>query len=72
MTIEEIKAAVDAGKHVRWSNDGYHVTKGRDGQYLITFQPNQNTIGLPAWVVPVPDDLAAIRDKDVRYSRGSR
>ncbi|MGB3245610.1 MAG: hypothetical protein WBB25_13830 [Sulfitobacter sp.] len=46
MTIEEIKAAVDAGKPVRWSNDGYHVTKGRDGQYLITFQPNQNTIGL--------------------------
>ena len=36
MTIEEIKAAVDAGKPVRWSNDGYHVTKGRDGQYLIT------------------------------------
>ncbi|MGH1416335.1 MAG: hypothetical protein ACRBB0_22795 [Pelagimonas sp.] len=46
MTIEEIQAAVDAGKPVRWANDGYHVTKDCHGQYLITFQPNQNTIGL--------------------------
>lgn len=46
MTIEEIKTAVDAGKPVRWSHDGYHVTRDSLGQYLITFQPNQNTIGL--------------------------
>ncbi len=46
MTIEEIKVAVDAGKPVRWANDGYHVTRDRSGQYLITFQPNQHAIGL--------------------------
>ena len=46
MTIEEIKAAVDAGLPVRWVHDGYHVTRDGLGQYLITFKPNQNCIGL--------------------------
>jgi hypothetical protein len=46
MNIAEIKVAVDAGQNVRWSNDGYHVTRDTLGQYLITFQANQHCIGL--------------------------
>ena len=46
MSIEQIKAAVDAGQPVRWSNDGYHVTRDTLGRYLITFQQNQHCIGL--------------------------
>jgi hypothetical protein len=46
MTIDQIKAAVDAGKRVHWANTGYVVTRDRDGAYLITFIPNQHTIGL--------------------------
>lgn len=46
MTIEEIKAAVDAGKPVRWANDGYHVRKNEAGEYYIIFLPNGNNIGL--------------------------
>jgi len=37
MTLEEIKAAVDAGKTVHWANDGYRVIKDRIGQYLIAY-----------------------------------
>ena len=46
MTLDEIKAAVDAGKSVHWSNEGYLVHKDVLGQYLITFLPNGSTIGL--------------------------
>jgi hypothetical protein len=46
MNIAQIKAAVDAGQNVRWSNDGYHVTRDTLGQYLITFQANQHCFGL--------------------------
>ena len=46
MNIAEIKAAVDAGQNVRWSNDGYHVTRDTLGQYSITFQASQHCIGL--------------------------
>jgi len=46
MNIKQIKDAVDAGLPVRWTNDGYHVTSDDLGQYLITYQPNQHTIGL--------------------------
>lgn len=46
MTLEEIKAAVDAGNRVHWSNVGYVVTRDRLGQYLITFARNGSTIGL--------------------------
>jgi hypothetical protein len=46
MNIEQIKTAVDAGLPVRWSNESYHVTRDRIGQYLITFQPNLHCIGL--------------------------
>ena len=46
MTIDEIKAAVDAGKPVHWANEGYRVYRDGLGQYLITFGRNGSTIGL--------------------------
>ena len=46
MTLSEIKKAIAENKAVRWSNDGYKVYKDNIGQYLITFRPNEHTIGL--------------------------
>ena len=46
MTLEDIKAAVDAGQTVHWANTGYVVHKDRLGQYLITYLPNDSCIGL--------------------------
>ena len=46
MNITEIKTAVDAGKFVHWSNEGYVVRKDILGQYLIVFKPNGSAIGL--------------------------
>lgn len=46
MTLEEIKAAVDAGNRVHWVNSGYVVTRDDLGQYLITFTQNGSAIGL--------------------------
>ena len=46
MTLDDIKAAVDAGQTVHWANAGYVVHKDRLGQYLITYQPNGSCIGL--------------------------
>ena len=44
MNSEEIKAAVDAGKKVHWSNKSYQVIKGKD-DYLIK-GPTGHAIGL--------------------------
>lgn len=46
MNIQEIKAAVDAGKSVKWVNDGYNVIKDSIGQYLIVFEGNKSAICL--------------------------
>ena len=46
MTLEDIKAAVDAGQTVHWANAGYVVQKDRLGQYLITYVLNGSCIGL--------------------------
>ena len=46
MTLEDIKAAVDAGQTVHWANTGYVVHKDGLGQYLITYVPNGSCIGL--------------------------
>ncbi|MCK8485273.1 hypothetical protein MUY21_14610 [Aliiroseovarius sp. S2029] len=46
MTLDEIKAAVDAGQTVHWANTGYVVQKDRLGQYLITYVLNGSCIGL--------------------------
>lgn len=40
MTMEEIRAAVDAGNRVHWVNNGYVVTRDDLGQYLISFTRN--------------------------------
>lgn len=45
MTLEEIKAAVESGKIVRWSSSRYQVVKDRLGEWLITCQGG-STIGL--------------------------
>ena len=46
MTLEDIKAVVDAGQTVHWANTGYVVHRDRLGQYLITYVPNGSCIGL--------------------------
>ncbi len=46
MTLEGIKAAVDAGDRVHWVNSEYKVTRDDLGQYLITFTRNGSAIGL--------------------------
>jgi len=46
MTIQEIKAAVDSGKTVHWSNTGYVVIKDRCGHYYIKCVSNDSYIGL--------------------------
>jgi hypothetical protein len=46
MTLEDIKAAVDAGNRVHWVNSGYVVTRDDLGQYLITFTRNGSAISL--------------------------
>lgn len=45
MTLEEIKDAIEEGKTVHWSNDGYTVVKDSSGQYLIKYR-NGYCIGL--------------------------
>lgn len=46
MTLEEIKAAVNTGKTVCWSNYGYVVVHDQVGQWLIKFTPNNHCISL--------------------------
>lgn len=46
MTLDEIVAAVDAGRAVRWANGGYHVIRGATGELLIWCEFNDNCIGL--------------------------
>lgn len=46
MRLEEIKAAVKAGKVVYWSNSLYRVVCDDLGQWLIVCTSNQSTIGL--------------------------
>jgi len=44
MTLDEIKTAIDDGKTVHWSNNGYNVIKTGD-QYIIKHITG-NAIGL--------------------------
>lgn len=46
MNISEIKAAVDSGKTVHWSNTGYEVVKDHPNTYLIKFNRTGSCIGL--------------------------
>jgi len=46
MTLDEIKAAVEAGKVVYWASRAYRVVKDRLGQWLIVCTLNDYTVGL--------------------------
>ena len=49
MTLEEIKAAVDAGKTVHWATYSYEVVKGHGkaiGDWFVVCIDNGSTIGL--------------------------
>ena len=45
MNADAIRAAVDAGHTVHWSNDNYRVVRGRAG-YVIRCDSNGSCIGL--------------------------
>jgi hypothetical protein len=46
MTLNDIKQAVEAGKSVHWSHDGYSVIKDKLGRFLITCHRNESCWGL--------------------------
>ena len=46
MKLDEIKKAVDEGKHVKWGNRLYDVVKDNLGQYFIICNRNNYAIGL--------------------------
>ena len=46
MTLQEIKAAVLAGRTVHWKNDAYEVTRDRVGQWFIVCRFNGSLSGL--------------------------
>jgi hypothetical protein len=46
MNVTEIKEAVESGKTVCWSNDGYVVIKDEKGQWLLKFIPSDHCVGL--------------------------
>ena len=49
MNLNEIKAAVEAGKTVHWATTGYVVVKDNIGQWLIHYLSSDYYIGL-TWV----------------------
>lgn len=46
MTLDEIKAAVRAGKIVHWKSPGYVVTVDMHDYFAVVFTPTRNCIGL--------------------------
>jgi hypothetical protein len=46
MTIDEIKAAVQAGKTVHWASRGYTVKQWSDGRFVIVCTLNGSAFGL--------------------------
>ena len=46
MTLEEIKAAVEAGHVVHWHNSAYKVVKDELGQWMLKCIDNGNCLGL--------------------------
>ena len=46
MTLEEIKAAVEAGHVVHWHNSAYKVVKDSLGQWMVKCTDNGHCIGL--------------------------
>ncbi len=66
MTLDEIKAAVDAGKTVYWKSEIYEV-RGSDGQYLVVCTDNDSAIGL-TW----QDGVTLNGQENDFYVKGSR
>ena len=46
MTLDQIKSAVNEGKIVHWSHEGYVVRKDNIGQFNIICLQNDTCIGL--------------------------
>lgn len=46
MKLEEIKAAVEAGKKVHWASTGYEVQKSGSGNWFIVCTANNYMVGL--------------------------
>jgi hypothetical protein len=46
MTLAQIKSAVEAGKSVHWSHDGYSVIKDKLDRFLIVCHRNDAAWGL--------------------------
>lgn len=46
MSLDEIKAAVEAGNTVHWKHSGYVVIKDGLGQFLVKCTSNDSCIGL--------------------------
>jgi len=46
MNLHEIKSAVEAGKSVHWSHDGYSVIKDKLDRFLIVCHRNDAAWGL--------------------------
>ena len=46
MTRQELIDAMDQGKTVHWHNKGYICYRNDGGEYLNTFTPTKNTIGI--------------------------
>ena len=46
MTLDEIKAAVESGETVHWSNSSYTVRKDSAGQWLVVCARNGHCAGL--------------------------
>jgi len=46
MNLNEIKQAVEAGKSVHWSHDGYSVIKDKLDRFLIVCSRNESAWGL--------------------------
>ena len=46
MTLDEIKATVEAGKTVHWSTTLYSVVRDRMGRWFILCTSNGSAIGL--------------------------
>ena len=59
MTLEQIKAAVLAGKTVHWHNKGYVVAEDSTGQWFIVCTANDSAIGL-TWQDGVTDRKSVV------------
>jgi hypothetical protein len=67
MTLNEIKLAVESGRPVYWSHDGYPVIKDGLGRFLICCIQNQSCWGL-TW----QDGVTMNESEDKFYIKGNK